>query len=323
MITERQGKILKIIIEQYSEKRQPVGSKYIVENNLLNVSSATIRNEMATLEKQGYVKKASSSSGRIPQEKAYDYYNANLVDNNFDLSIFENLASSANTLSSNDVQSAVDLITKLTSHAAIYINDGNESIIDMKIVKLDQTSIIFIVVSSSGEVHNERIILDEGLSCEKLEKVIELIKPEIINIPVNELESYIMVDLAPKLKSYVDNYEVIIKFILQFVKKLLNDNYYLSDSNALIKSSNSIQELQAVYEFLENPLKVISEIEKENDKIVTKINEENNTSIISLRIKDKNNHDGVISVVGPRNMDYKKTTEILNFVKTKMEEDNE
>lgn len=71
-MTERQGKILQAIIEQYAEVASPVGSSLLAR--LFNVSSATIRSEMAELERLGYIKQPHTSAGRVPTDKGYRYY---------------------------------------------------------------------------------------------------------------------------------------------------------------------------------------------------------------------------------------------------------
>ena len=72
MITERQKSILKMIVEEYIKDPVPIGSSAIC--NILNCSSATVRNDMAYLEDAGFLEKTHTSSGRVPSEKGYRYY---------------------------------------------------------------------------------------------------------------------------------------------------------------------------------------------------------------------------------------------------------
>ena len=71
-MTDRQDKILRAVVEEYAEVASPVGSQLLAK--LFNVSSATIRSEMAELERQGYIKQPHTSAGRIPTDKGYRYY---------------------------------------------------------------------------------------------------------------------------------------------------------------------------------------------------------------------------------------------------------
>ena len=77
MLNNRQNELLKIIVEDYIKTAKPVGSKAICD--ILNCSSATIRNEMAALEEYGLLEKTHISSGRIPSEKGYRYYVDNIM----------------------------------------------------------------------------------------------------------------------------------------------------------------------------------------------------------------------------------------------------
>ena len=79
-ITERQAFILKIIVTNYIQSGQPIGSKTLVENHNLGVSAATVRNEMASLERMGYLKQPHTSAGRVPTETGYRYFVRKLMN---------------------------------------------------------------------------------------------------------------------------------------------------------------------------------------------------------------------------------------------------
>jgi len=78
-MNERQENLLKDIIVEFYHTAQPVGSSLLVQKYYSNLSSATIRNEMAVLEQEGYIIQPYTSAGRIPSEKGYDYYLNNLI----------------------------------------------------------------------------------------------------------------------------------------------------------------------------------------------------------------------------------------------------
>ena len=75
MITQRQNAILNLIVEMFTRTHEPVGSKALQES--IDSSSATIRNDMAKLEKMGYLEKAHTSSGRMPSRAGFQYFVAN------------------------------------------------------------------------------------------------------------------------------------------------------------------------------------------------------------------------------------------------------
>ena len=86
MLDDRKKKVLQAIVEEYVNTAEPVSSSSLTNHEDLNYSSATIRNEMADLEKAGYLEKTHTSSGRIPSEKGYRYYVDELLqDDNISL----------------------------------------------------------------------------------------------------------------------------------------------------------------------------------------------------------------------------------------------
>ncbi len=83
MLSPRTELILKLVIEDYTKTAEPVGSKYLGDNYKIGFSPATIRNEMAWLEKEGYLRAPHTSAGRVPTEKAYEYYLKHLRNKRF------------------------------------------------------------------------------------------------------------------------------------------------------------------------------------------------------------------------------------------------
>ncbi|OIO20095.1 MAG: hypothetical protein COY69_01090 [Candidatus Magasanikbacteria bacterium CG_4_10_14_0_8_um_filter_32_14] len=79
MLDERKSKILELIIENYTKSAEPIGSSFLVDNCSLDLSGATIRNEMRDLEENGYLTHPHTSSGRIPTELGYKYYVENIM----------------------------------------------------------------------------------------------------------------------------------------------------------------------------------------------------------------------------------------------------
>ena len=88
LLDERKKKVLQAIVEEYINTAEPVSSNALTKNHGLDCSSATIRNEMAELEKRGFLDKTHTSSGRVPSEKGYRYYVDELV-NDKDISLEE------------------------------------------------------------------------------------------------------------------------------------------------------------------------------------------------------------------------------------------
>ena len=98
MLDERKTKILKAIIRNYLETGEPVGSRTISKDSDLNLSSATIRNEMADLEELGYILQPHTSAGRIPSDLGYRYYVNCLMEENDEIRIVAELKCKSESL---------------------------------------------------------------------------------------------------------------------------------------------------------------------------------------------------------------------------------
>jgi heat-inducible transcriptional repressor len=121
MLSERQEKLLASIIEQYAEVASPVGSSLLAK--VFDVSSATIRSEMAELEKQGLIKQPHTSAGRVPTDKGYRYYVNKLQDEPIKEDVRANRALSARVsdggLPEQTIRNAVDTLVELTHNLGL------------------------------------------------------------------------------------------------------------------------------------------------------------------------------------------------------------
>lgn len=123
-MTERQNQILQAIVEQYAEVASPVGSSLLAK--LFNVSSATIRSEMAELEKLGFISQPHTSAGRIPTDKGYRFYVNSLAENNVNgLAVEKRLQRaltarvSTNSVPERTIKNAVDTLVELTHNLGL------------------------------------------------------------------------------------------------------------------------------------------------------------------------------------------------------------
>lgn len=121
-MTDRQSKILSTIIEQYAEVAAPVGSVMLAK--LFNVSSATIRNDMAELEAQGFITQPHTSAGRIPTDKGYRYYVNDITNQHLPHTSERNTRAMATRVSgaggtSQAIKSAVDSLVQLTHNLGL------------------------------------------------------------------------------------------------------------------------------------------------------------------------------------------------------------
>ena len=174
-LDERKKKILQAIIEEYIETAAPVSSGNLVENADLNCSSATIRNEMAELEKIGFLEKPHTSAGRIPSQTGYRYYVDELVrDDAISRAEMEFIKSKLETKVNN-----LEELTKITSTTlseithyttiAVGPDVNKHTISDIKFVLLGNRMLMAIILTDSGIVRESIIKFDEDIEQEQID----------------------------------------------------------------------------------------------------------------------------------------------------------
>ena len=163
-LDERKVKILKAIISNYLETGEPVGSRTISKYTDLNLSSATIRNEMADLEEMGYIIQPHTSAGRIPTQQGYRYYVDNLMKivavsqrgrELVEDKLYRNAESPENIL-----KSAADLLSELTGLTAVATtpNSAESRIHKISFVQTGSHTAMTVVIASNGIIKNQLLL---------------------------------------------------------------------------------------------------------------------------------------------------------------------
>ena len=145
MITKRQIQILVAIVEEYVKTNEPVGSVTLTKREDMNFSSATIRNDMATLEELGYLEKTHTSSGRVPSEKGYRLYVEEVMKRKHDeetYPIIDEIFNRPNITRSEAISESMNLVTDLTNYASIVLGKTAFNSRIKKIQFIDGTTII-------------------------------------------------------------------------------------------------------------------------------------------------------------------------------------
>ena len=192
-LTRRQEDILAFIVKTYTTTPEPVSSKYLMENSALGVSSATIRNEMAVLEDQGFINAPHTSAGRVPTERGYRYFVRRLLDNS-ELSLTEQthitermqetpLATEqwmrlAATVLARTVQSAA-LVTPPVSETSRFKH--------VELISIQGRLVLMVLVLRSGNVHQQMLNLAESLAQSILSDSAQRVNDICLDLTANEV----------------------------------------------------------------------------------------------------------------------------------------
>ncbi len=184
MLDNRKKKVLQAIVEEYVNTAEPVSSNALTKSHGLDCSSATIRNEMAELEKCGYLDKTHTSSGRVPSEKGYRYYVDELLNEN-DISMEEvKYISDKLETKVNEIEDLTKItantISEVTHYTTVSIGPKatNQIIEEIKFVLLGSRMMMAVILTDTGMVKETIIKFDEDINQKQVEtiQIIEEIK---------------------------------------------------------------------------------------------------------------------------------------------------
>lgn len=262
-LDNRKEKILKSLIDEYIETADPVSSAGLISKYPLNISSATVRNEMLELEKMGYLEKPYSSSGRVPSKMGYRYYVDKLI-------LDEKLSSSdLKLIRKNLGQKVINLeeLTKITTATiseithytsiAITSKDIKEVITSVEFIRIGLDTIMVLIITDKGRVKETIIKFDKELSDDVLTDLRKLFSKKIIGKPLEVIPKSIEEYIKEEVKIGI---EIISKIIEEINKVILQNMIYIEGATESFKLPE-LSDNEVKHEYL-NILNNIDEIDK-------------------------------------------------------------
>ena len=262
-LDNRKEKILKSLIDEYIETADPVSSAGLISKYPLNISSATVRNEMLELEKMGYLAKPYSSSGRVPSKMGYRYYVDKLI-------LDEKLSSSdLKLIKKNLGQKVINLeeLTKITTATiseithytsiAITSKDIKEVITSVEFIRIGLDTIMVLIITDKGRVKETIIKFDKELSDDVLTDLRKLFSKKIIGKPLEIIPKSIEEYIKEEVKIGI---EIISKIIEEINKVILQNMIYIEGATESFKLPE-LSDDEVKHEYL-NILNNIDEIDK-------------------------------------------------------------
>lgn len=328
MLTDRQNKILTLIITEYIKLARPVGSNLICKR--LKCSSATIRNEMASLEELGLLEKTHTSSGRVPSEQGYRYYVDHLMKpkelNGEDMLKLQIIFNNQQLELSDCLSESLKLISDMTSYTSIVLGGTSHDnrLKEISVVPIDLENLIVIVVTDKGHVENKKVTL-KNVSLDEIKKTVNLINDLLVGTPIDEVSSKLEFEIKPIIGRYVKEHEIVYNTFYQVFKDFSSKNINVVGKNNILKQPefNNVEKIKDIFGKLDNEEEIIDSIEEENNDIKIYIGKENNLDDDVTVIKTKyhtDDQEGTIAIVGPKRMDYDRVVTLLEYIKSNIEE---
>jgi len=257
MLDERKASILRAVVEEYIQTAQPVGSGHVASAPGVSVSSATVRNEMAALETEGFLAQPHTSAGRIPTEKGYRYFVDALTQPSLDRSSAQQVRAFFDRAHGEIEQMLVDttrLLTGLTDYAAVVVGPPHEvaQVRSVQLVPLAPRVVLFVAVLGNGAVEKRSVELASDIDDAVLAAAAEHLSAQGIGHPLAMLAS------APAART--PEAEDIVGRVRAAVNTSSEDgdHVFVSGASRISASFDAVETVRSVLTILEQQLVVVS-----------------------------------------------------------------
>lgn len=331
MISQRKKMILKAIVEEYVKTNEPVGSKVLASRPefCLNVSSATIRNDMMELEEDGLIMKEHLSSGRIPSEEGYRVYVQEILKNRHQEEeetfpmideIFEREAISREEA----IKESVSLITDLTNYASIVMGATgyHARIKKLQFISLSEHHGVILMVTDKGYVESKKIIIPENVGARNMEKIVSVLNDILVDCPISEIESVLRESLNQyTIRDYFNYYDKLVGALIQTITDMAKDKYFLSGQSKILNQPEfqDISKARSLLQAIEEQ-DILKSISANENGITVKIGNDNvvkamkDCTVITVPYEIADGEYGAIAIVGPTRMEYNKIIPLLEYI---------
>lgn len=316
MLEDRRLAVLRAIVEDYVSTREPVGSKALVERHSLGVSSATIRNDMAVLEEEGFIAQPHTSAGRIPTDLGYRAF-VDRLSGVKPLSAAERRAISdflAGAVDLDDVMArSVRLLAQLTRQVALvqYPSLVQSTVLHIELVRLSETRLLLVLIADTGRVEQRTIDLPDPMSDEEVAALRTQLLTSAIGQRCAELGERLTVladSAEPSLRRSVT---VVVASILEATADTVEQRVMLGGTANLARYRDAFSiSLEPVLEALEEQVVLLRLLGEVSGDVTVRIGHENpveDLQATSLVATGYGRGDAVVAgvgVVGPTHMDY-------------------
>ena len=328
MLTERQSKILKYIVEKYIKEPVPVGSKIL--SKVLKCSSATVRNEMSALEDLGLLEKTHTSSGRVPSEAGYRFYVDNLMElkkmNAEDMMRLQIVFKNQQLALSDTIAQSLQIISDMTNYTTVVLGgNSHENLLkQIEVVPIDEESMVVVIVTDKGHVEHKSIKLKD-VSTEEVKKTVSLINNLISGTPIDEVSAKLEFEIKPIIGNYVKQHEQLYNAFYHVFNDYSSHDVNVMGRTKMLEQpefSNNIEKIKNVFNKLEDK-DILNSIEEDGDNNIkvyiggeSKIDDD--VTVIKTRFKN-GNEEGTIAIIGPKRMEYDRVVGMLEYMKENIE----
>ncbi len=341
-LDERKLKILQAIIRNYLETGEPVGSRTISKYTDLNLSSATIRNEMSDLEELGYILQPHTSAGRIPSDKGYRLYvdrmmlekEEQLNQATQEVKELQRILLEREDKMESVLKQMAKMLATNTNYATMISAPqvrGNK-LKFIQLSRVDKRQLLTTIVVEGNVIKNSMITVDELLDDETLLKLNILLNTNLNGLPIEEINLAMIAKLKQQAGDHAGIVAEVMDAVASQIKNDENIEIYTSGANNIFKypelaDNQRASELITTFEEKQLLTELVNETLTDETGTGIQVYIGNETpvktmkdcSVVTATYELEEGMKGTIGIIGPRRMDYDKVIDTLKTLKSQLD----
>jgi heat-inducible transcriptional repressor len=317
LLDDRKAAILAALVETYIETGVPVSSSTVLERSRVGVSPATVRNDLAVLEREGYAVQPHTSAGRVPTSAAYRYYVDHLSPEEVKSTTRDQIhafMSSVHMELGRLLKATSALLADVTHYPAVVLGPGlaGEAITGLHLIPVSSRAVLVVLVGGSGQVRQQVVSFDEPIDPKEVEAAEACLVEAIESGGLDD----VVVDGPERVQRIVDR-------AVAAATRLDDDReLYVGGTSALASTWQDIAEVNRVLEVLEREAMLLRVLAGANAGTLIAIGEEHpiggDVSVVSTDY-NLGGVGGRVGVIGPQRMDYRRTISVVEEVSEVLE----
>ena len=334
-LDERKKKILQAVIRNYLETGEPVGSRTISKYTDLNLSSATIRNEMADLEEMGYILQPHTSAGRIPSDQGYRFYvDAMMAEKEREVVEMKEMLVERQDKMETLLKQVAKVLAQNTQYATMISapKTNKNKLKFIQLSKVDNHQILAVIVTEGNVIKNNILRVHEELNDETLLKLNILLNTNLNGLSIDEINLGMISVMKQQAGIHSDIVSEVIDAVAEDIRADEDLEIYTSGTNNIFRYPeladqqraseliNAFEEKQLLGELL---LDTAEEGERTDIQVYigneTPVQSMRDCSVVTATYELGDGMKGTIGIVGPKRMDYDKVIGTLRTIQTQLD----
>ena len=324
MLDERKVAILRAVVEEYVSTAQPVGSSHIARSRAISVSPATVRNDMAYLEQEGYLAQPHTSAGRIPTDKGYRFYVDHLtppgrLETAAQVRVGEFFDTAHGRLEET-LQRTSTLLAQLTNHAAVVLGPKADVAVvrSVQVVGVTAHLATLVIVLSNGAVESASLEVARELSVEQFARVNELVARSMVGSPLGDAKF-----VASSGDADVD--QLVAQAVREMSAKKTDESMFVGGASSMASAFDAVDIVRSVLHTLEQQYVMVSLVrDMLNRGLSIAIGAEHGVeplaacSVVLAPVVADGETVGTVGVLGPTRMNYPQALATVEVVSDRL-----